>query len=309
MKKSFIFLIVLASFCFGAAIEAVNVNTNLLPRPSVDLGGTTKPFRDLYLYGTGTYGTNYLRLTGLPTGARTFTIPDRTGTLATTSGTLTSGNCAKFDASGNIVDNGAACSSGGGSTSDFTAPPAVATWTWVNQGGATATDQTAIFIGSKKVSGITLEAPSDAGPNLRILKKAAPSTPYTITLAYLFNFRGVNYYSGGFCWRQSSDGKVITADFEYSNGYGIFISKWNSPTSFNSTYVSFASTQSLVWLRCQDNGTNRIVSCSLDGLTWVVLSTVGRTDFMTANEIGFYVNTQNNGGFSSILSLVHWVQT
>jgi hypothetical protein len=30
-------------------------------------------------------------------------------TMATTSGTLTSGNCAKFDASGNLVDNGATC--------------------------------------------------------------------------------------------------------------------------------------------------------------------------------------------------------
>lgn len=38
-----------------------------------------------------------------------------TTNFATTSGALPSGNCAKFDASGNIVDNGAACGSGGGS--------------------------------------------------------------------------------------------------------------------------------------------------------------------------------------------------
>ena len=37
-----------------------------------------------------------------------------TTTFATTSGALVSGNCAKFDANGNIVDNGGAC--GGGST-------------------------------------------------------------------------------------------------------------------------------------------------------------------------------------------------
>ena len=308
MKKPFIFLIVLASFCFGAAIEAVNVNTNLLPRPSVDLGGTTKPFRDLYLYGTGTYGTNYLRLTGLPTGARTFTIPDRTGTLATTSGTLTSGNCAKFDASGNIVDNGAVCGGGGGSTSDFTAPTALATWTWVNQGAATGTDQTAIFAGSKKVSGITIQAPADAGPNLRILKKTAPSTPYTITIAFEWNFRGNNYYGVGFCWRQSSDGKLVTAAIEYGGGFFLNVNKWNSPTSFNSNYIGLTFQQGLTWLKCQDNGTNRIVSYSADGVTWIVVYTIGRTDFLTGNEVGFYVNTQNVG-YGSVGSFVHWVQT
>ncbi len=39
-----------------------------------------------------------------------------TTSFATTSGSLTSGNCAKFDASGNIVDNGGACGSGGTGT-------------------------------------------------------------------------------------------------------------------------------------------------------------------------------------------------
>jgi hypothetical protein len=37
-----------------------------------------------------------------------------TTSVATTSGTLTNNDCAKFDASGNIVDNGSACGGGGG---------------------------------------------------------------------------------------------------------------------------------------------------------------------------------------------------
>lgn len=39
-----------------------------------------------------------------------------TTTFATTSGTFASGNCAKFDASGNVVDNGATCGAGGSTT-------------------------------------------------------------------------------------------------------------------------------------------------------------------------------------------------
>ncbi len=39
-----------------------------------------------------------------------------TGVVATTSGTLTSGNCVKFDASGNLIDNGSTCGAGGTGT-------------------------------------------------------------------------------------------------------------------------------------------------------------------------------------------------
>ena len=45
------------------------------------------------------------------------TVGSRSGnttTFGTTSGTLTSGDCAQFDSSGNVVDSGAACGSGGG---------------------------------------------------------------------------------------------------------------------------------------------------------------------------------------------------
>jgi len=49
-------------------------------------------------------------------GAVTLSAPARTATLATTTGALTSGNCAKFDASGNVVDNGTTCGGGTGVT-------------------------------------------------------------------------------------------------------------------------------------------------------------------------------------------------
>jgi hypothetical protein len=54
-----------------------------------------------------------------PTFTGTVTLPDVSGnttTYATTSGSLTDGNCAEFDADGNIVDSGGACGGGGGGT-------------------------------------------------------------------------------------------------------------------------------------------------------------------------------------------------
>jgi hypothetical protein len=57
-------------------LASVSINTSLLAQAGVDLGSTLKPFRDLYLFGGGTYGTNYFKITGTPTAARVFTLPD-----------------------------------------------------------------------------------------------------------------------------------------------------------------------------------------------------------------------------------------
>jgi hypothetical protein len=49
-----------------------------------------------------------------PTAGGTLTLPPRTATVATTAGSLASGHCAQYDASGNLTDAGAGCAGGGG---------------------------------------------------------------------------------------------------------------------------------------------------------------------------------------------------
>jgi len=63
-------------------LVSVSINTSLLAQTGVDLGSAANPFRDLYLFGTGTYATDYHRFTGNATGGRIITIPDATDTLA-----------------------------------------------------------------------------------------------------------------------------------------------------------------------------------------------------------------------------------
>lgn len=58
-----------------------SINAALLAQTGIDLGSTVKPFRDLFLFGSGTYATTYLRLTGTPTGARVLGLPDASDTL------------------------------------------------------------------------------------------------------------------------------------------------------------------------------------------------------------------------------------
>jgi hypothetical protein len=77
---------------FGSSASTLYAGASLLASAaSKDLGSTSKPFRDLYLYAGGTFGTHYLKLTGAPTGSRVLTLPDATDTLVgkATTDTLT----------------------------------------------------------------------------------------------------------------------------------------------------------------------------------------------------------------------------
>lgn len=63
-------------------LASVSINTALIPQTTIDLGATATPFRDLYLYGSGTFGSHSFRFTGTPTANRTITFPNNTGTVA-----------------------------------------------------------------------------------------------------------------------------------------------------------------------------------------------------------------------------------
>jgi hypothetical protein len=57
-------------------LSSVSINTSLLPQTNVDLGSAANQFRNLYLFGSGIYGSNYFIDTGTPTGIRTQTKQD-----------------------------------------------------------------------------------------------------------------------------------------------------------------------------------------------------------------------------------------
>ena len=72
-------------------LASVSINNSLLAQTGVDLGSTAAPFRNLYLFGSGTYGTDSFELTGTSTANRVQTLQDITDTFVyrTSTDTLT----------------------------------------------------------------------------------------------------------------------------------------------------------------------------------------------------------------------------
>jgi hypothetical protein len=181
-------------------------------------------------------------------------------------------------------------------------PPVSADYTWVNQGGATVTETE---------HALSLLAPAGAGDSMRILKKTAPSTPYTITAVINVACHSVSRQNGGLLFRQSSDGKIANWAFNY--GAGLAAQKFASATSYNSQYTLSPTGPPLhlgcrpIILRIEDDGTNRKCHWSPDGINFIQYHSVGRTDYLTADEVGFYANA-NNSTHPLIVTLYSWEQ-
>ena len=180
-------------------------------------------------------------------------------------------------------------------------------YAWINQGTATI-DAT--------YGPPCLQEPTDYNAhNQRVRIMSAPSTPYTIDFLMLPFITG--YSKSGFTWRESSSGKLIHWQVEgqagYSSRYGNYTSMWKmtDASTYNSAYagalVWYMHHPSYVWFRAADDGVNREVSVSVDGINWVLIHQVGRTDFLTADQVGFVTYTNNvTNADDSGLTVLSW---
>jgi hypothetical protein len=182
------------------------------------------------------------------------------------------------------------------------APPAVAGFTWVNQGGASATDANGSII---------LRAPTSAGSNARCLVTAAPTPPYTVTVALLPGLIGTNATSTGLIFRESSSGKLSACSFGFDLGRPEYCTdKWTNPSTYVGHYATVPSGTvrgPLIWLRIQDDGTQRNCFVGADGRNWILLHAVARTDFLTADMVGIYVDANTGAnGYQAAAAFVHF---
>ena len=155
------------------------------------------------------------------------------------------------------------------------------------------------------------------GEQCVIRKKAVPTAPYTVTIAFIPNFNpssGSVVVNGGLVLRESSSGKLAALTL-INRGLGKYqynANKWNSPTSFSATTSSGDVTPlgPVVWMRVVDDNTNRIWKVSGDGQNFIKFYSETRTNFITPNEIGFYINNYgtSGAGFESGINVLHWKQ-
>lgn len=182
------------------------------------------------------------------------------------------------------------------------ARPVDGDFSWVNQGSATITTA---FDGT-----LVLTSPADTGTNLRCRVQSAPSTPYTITCELDYALLAVNYHAVGLVFRQSSDGKLETFGPATDSTSKLKIQRYNTATSFSANVTAEGLVGYPRFLRIADNGTNRILSFSTDGTTFVQYASHGRTTFLTADEVGFYVNGETNSGgpWACQMKINSWVE-
>ncbi len=232
-----------------------------------------------------------------------------------TTGSVTTDNCAKFDANGNIVDAGAACSAGGTTYTwpyqtisgvDYVAGsfpvtrPVPANWTSVNLGTSVRTNAAS--------GAITLLGQADA--QWHMVCTPLPAVPYTIRLALLLTPSIVeSNLRAAILWRNSGSGTLEAISARSGGGSVIEWTDWTSVSSLAATNTSntFYSTPPVFYIQLQDDNTNRIIRLwdgtkaynPFTGTNWQE----PRTTFLTPDQVCFGVFS-DNGNFAPYATLV-----
>lgn len=129
-------------------------------------------------------------------------------------------------------------------------------------------------------------------------KKAKAGALAKITIAFWpFQSDGGNS-SQGLYMRRASDGLAVTYGVGSVNGVkGMYCARLNAAGVWvsdivNSAVPAFISLRGLLWLRLEDDGTNRVFSWSGDeGAHWRTLHSIARTDYAVFDEVGFAINS------------------
>ncbi len=175
-------------------------------------------------------------------------------------------------------------------------PPVDGDFSWVNQGGAAVTTAN---------GGIFLRVPVSSGVNLRARVQSAPATPYILTGIFLPVINNENFQHVGLCFRASGSSAIETFG---PQGLSLMVNSFTNETTYSATPRQVLFTRgSPMFLRIADDGTNRIYSYSSDGQNWVVVYSVTRTTFLTANQIGFFGNDQTNT-YECGMTLLSWLE-
>jgi hypothetical protein len=174
----------------------------------------------------------------------------------------------------------------------FTTVPASG-WSWLTtQGGASvSTDPT--------YGDITMTVPAVAGDNHRLYGRTlVAGSNYTVTVYLEPTYQQNNSIYAGLTLRESSSGKLITWGPGFGSDAIIGALKWTNATTYSADYIRtvIQHFHGLPhWFRWRDDGTTRYAEFSYDGTLWVTHQSALRTDFLTADQVGFSIDNTNTG--------------
>ncbi|HSH82754.1 MAG TPA: hypothetical protein VLA19_29835 [Herpetosiphonaceae bacterium] len=192
--------------------------------------------------------------------------------------------------------------------------PVNADFAWVNQDGAAVTEER---------GGLYLLGTSTAS-RLRIRTKAAPATPYAVTIGFEPDFQFTtltgNFQNAGVLFREATTGKCVTFGVTPNDNINLLPALWVARFSDPNTHVSNqlvhrvsslqAGKSGLWWLRIQNDGTNLTFHVSSDGIHFRQVYTEGKAAYFTTapDQVGFYVSN-NGAAWTPAMFLVHWRQS
>ncbi len=187
----------------------------------------------------------------------------------------------------------------------LTNPPAASGFSWDNQDTCSLVDDKGGLL-------LTVDAASDhSGPHVAYM--TAPSVPYTLTVGFLMRmFSPANTAWLGVCWRESSSGKIVTfSPFgSQDQSMAVVVHKWNNSGSSSAAYTGSQAVSAfqcpMAWVRLVDDNSNRICQVSPDGRNWITVHSVGRTDFLTADQVGLFGYFQNAAG-TGLMKVISWL--
>lgn len=191
-------------------------------------------------------------------------------------------------------------------------PPAASTWSLIN-----AVLNTSF---SDSAGGLLFSGSVAAGSAL-VAKNTAPATPYSITAHIIPNWgagnnaASFNFCYGGICWRETSTGNlhvfaptyattvsgiyINTFRFLIASGTGSSGITYTNSTDFSFTPLTSNLQSTGIWVKGTDDGTNRIVSYSSDGINFTQFHSITRTTSITPNEVGIVVGNYATAGQST----------
>lgn len=196
-------------------------------------------------------------------------------------------------------------------------------FSWVNQGGAS------IDISR---GGIHLIAPTNNGQSLRMRVMSLVETDggFDLTIAMLPLLFSIASQSCGIVIRESGSGKLITlqlrsqgpgpldggsaAETETSGLSDLFLEVWkhDAPDSPNAAYFSQSIPTRYMFLRvvqtCQADSDRLFFMVSANGQHWETVFSAPRSEFLTADQVGFFANDESSF-YKMQVSLLHWLLT